>query len=109
MASRVVRVLRSRWLAPLALLAVYAVVSLLLGRPGYLSTDTGAKVATLDAMSRSGSWSPEVPYWAAEWDPDGVANPFYRLEKNDRDEWVGVTTVPMLLLARPLYDIGGHR
>lgn len=91
------------------LLAAYVVLSLGLDPGGYLGTDTGAKVATLEVMDRSGSARPDVGYWAEEWDPQGVAHPLYQAYRTADGDWVAVTTLPMLQAARPLYAIGGYR
>ncbi|MGH9085167.1 MAG: hypothetical protein ACRDYW_06905 [Acidimicrobiales bacterium] len=96
-------------LASLALVLVYLALSLVLDPGGYLGTDTGAKVATLEAMDRSGSARPNVGYWAEEWDPRGVVHPLYQSKRVDDGEWVAVTTLPMLEAARPLYALGGYR
>lgn len=101
-------VTRPLWAAS-ALLGVYLVLSMFNATGGYLGTDTGAKVATLQRMSDAGTFRPEVGYWAEAWDPDGVYHPLYDTGLNEDDEWVNVTTLPMLLVARPLYDLGGYR
>src|SRR3546814_3677047 len=75
---------------------------------GYLGTDTGAKVATLEVMDQRGSAKPQLGYWAEQWDPDGSLHPIYDSDPID-GEWVHVTTLPMLELARPLYALGGYR
>jgi hypothetical protein len=103
-----------RWLrTPLgaagALLLAYVALSALMDPAGYLGTDTGAKVATLEAMDRSGSTSPDVGYWAEAWDPDGVVHPLYQSKRLEDGSWVAVTTLPMLEAARPLYALGGYR
>src|SRR3546814_12247060 len=75
---------------------------------GYLGTDTGAKVATLEVMDQRGSAKPQLGYWAEQWDPDGSLHPIYDSDPID-GEWVHVTTLQMLELARPLYALGGYR
>jgi hypothetical protein len=100
--------LRRTLLACLLLLGVYAAASALLDPGGYLGTDTGAKVATLDRMVDTGTWRPALPYWADAQDPDGRVHPIYDTAKID-GHWVHVTTLPMLFAARPLYDLGGYR
>jgi hypothetical protein len=92
-----------------ALLCVgYLAISALGDSRGTLGTDTGGKLATLGEMDRNGSWTPDVGYWAADVDPDGVAHPLYYTVRFD-DAYVNVTTLPMLFVAKPLYDIGGTR
>ncbi len=75
---------------------------------GYLSTDTGGKVATLEAMGERGDWDPDIGYWAEDFDPDGSLHPQWFTARID-DRWVNVTTLPMLLAGKPLYDLGGYR
>lgn len=75
---------------------------------GYLGTDTGGKTATLEAMDRRGDWSVDVGYWAEEHDPTGRFHPLYGTSRTD-EGWVQVTSVPMILAARPLWALGGYR
>ena len=90
-------------MAALVVLAVYGVLALLNSTGGYLGTDTGAKVITLDRMAEEGTFSPAIGYWAEEWDPDGDYHPLFDTRRSDGGEWVNVTTLPMLIAARPLY------
>jgi hypothetical protein len=94
--------------ACLLLLGAYGAASALVQPGGTLGTDTGAKVATLDHMARAGTWTPEVPYWAQAEDPAGRVHPIYDTGLVD-GHWVHVTTLPMLIAARPLYEAGGYR
>lgn len=73
---------------------------------GFLSTDVGGKLATLEAMDRRGDLSPDLGYWAEEHDPDGSLYPMFSTS-HVGDQWVNVTTLPMLYLALPLYALGG--
>lgn len=95
-------------LAAALLLAAYGMLSLAMNPGGYLGTDTGAKVATLEVMDDRGSARPALGYWAEDLDPDGRLHPIYDARPVDGD-WVHVTTLPMLELARPLYALGGYR
>jgi len=95
--------------AAVILLLAYAGLSLLMDPRGYLGADTGVKVATLEAMSRSGSTTPDVGYWAERWDPTGEVHPLYQTNRMSDGSWVAVTTLPMLELALPLYRVGGYR
>lgn len=97
------------WIAGLVLLAVYAALSLLMNPGGYLGTDTGAKVYTLEVMDRADTARPDVGYWAEDFDPDGSVHPLYQTAAQDDGGWVAVTTLPMLEAARPLYGLGGYR
>ncbi|MEE9417808.1 MAG: hypothetical protein V3V01_21195, partial [Acidimicrobiales bacterium] len=95
--------------AVVAVLLVYAILAVFnSGGVGYLSTDTGGKVATLEAMSQRGDLTPDVGYWAVQHDPEGRLHPFANTEKRG-DQWVNVTTLPMLYAAYPLYQVGGYR
>ncbi len=94
--------------ASVVLLAVYVGLSSLNDPAGYLGTDTGGKVATLEVMSEQGTVDPDLGYWAERWDPDGNLHPlFYTSQFGDR--WVNVTTLPAVLVAAPLYGVGGYR
>lgn len=75
---------------------------------GYLGTDTGGKTATLAAMVDRGDWSADVGYWAQEHDPSGAFHPMFGTRRTD-EGWIQVTTLPMVLAARPLYEMGGYR
>lgn len=72
---------------------------------GFLGTDTGGKVATLQAMD---GFDPDVGYWAEQWDPEGRLHPLYATLPLD-GKWVQVTTIPALYAAYPLYQLGGYR
>ncbi|MGH9177728.1 MAG: hypothetical protein ACRD0N_04140, partial [Acidimicrobiales bacterium] len=90
------------------LLAAYVVLSLFNDPRGYLGTDTGGKVATLEVMKERGDLDPDVGYWAEEWDPDGALHPLY-YTAHVGHRWVNVTTLPMLYAGYPLYRLGGYR
>ncbi len=105
--TRVALSLRRPVVGAAVLLAVYGLLSLLVAGHGQLGTDTGGKVATVEAMVRSGG-DPDVGYWAEALDPEGEHHPlFYTSRIGDR--WINATTLPMLHAARPLYDLGGYR
>jgi hypothetical protein len=105
--DRVHRV-RNVVLAGLALLLVYAALSFVNDPRGTLSTDVGGKVATLKVMESAGSATPDVGYWAGEWDPTATYHGLYYTAVVD-GKYVNVTTVPVLELARPLFAAGGYR
>ena len=90
------------------LLGAYLALSLLNDPRGFLGTDTGAKVATLQVMSDRGRLDPDVGYWAERWDPGGRVHPLYNTGRLG-DRWVNVTTLPMLYAAHPLHRLGGYR
>ena len=92
------------------LLAIYVGLSFLNSPRGFLGTDTGGKVATLEVMTDGPgiSLDPDLGYWAEEWDPDGSVYPIY-YTAHLGSRWVNVTTLPMLYAALPLYEVGGYR
>ena len=94
--------------ACLLLLVVYVGLSFLNDERGYLGTDTGGKVATLQVMADGGGLDPDVGYWAEQWDPDGRLHPLYATLPID-GKWVQVTTLPALYAGLPLFDLGGYR
>jgi hypothetical protein len=95
--------------AALVLLGAYLGLSLLMDPMGSLGTDTGGKVATLEVMAANGeATDPDVGYWASPWDPDAELHGLY-FTAVVGDRYVNVTTLPMLLAARPLHELGGHR
>ncbi|HEX8771474.1 MAG TPA: hypothetical protein VF711_11970, partial [Acidimicrobiales bacterium] len=100
--------LRSTLPACLILVAVYMCLSLFNNAHGYLGTDTGGKVATLEAMHDHGGLNPDIGYWAAKWDADGHLHPLYYTAHLD-GKWVNATTLPALYVAYPLYELGGYR
>jgi hypothetical protein len=90
------------------LLLVYVAVSFLNDPHGFLGTDTGGKVATLRMMARHHTLDPNLGYWAQRWDPSGRLHPlYYTSHLNGR--WVNVTTLPALIVALPLWMLGGYR
>ncbi len=103
----------TRWLrrplvAGLVLVAVYVVLSFAMDSAGFLGTDTGGKVATVKVMSERGDFDPDIGYWASQWDPEGRVHGLYYTSKVG-DRYINVTSLPMVLAARPLYDVGGYR
>jgi multisubunit Na+/H+ antiporter MnhC subunit len=101
--------LRRPFVAALVLLLVYVAASFALNDPrGTLGTDTGGKLATLHMMERNGGLNPDVGYWAQRYDPHGVLQPLHYTYRVG-DKWVNVTTLPMLVVAYPLYLGGGNR
>ncbi len=102
--SLVVRAWSSTAGAALMLLAIYVGVLILSDLGGNIGSDVGGKTATLDALVSDGTV--DVGYWAEAYDPDGSVHPMFSTERFG-DDWVNVTTLPMLLLAWPLAEIGG--
>jgi hypothetical protein len=98
--------------AAIVLFVAYVGLSFLNNPHGYLGTDTGGKMATLEAMTQRGGTSVDVGYWAATDDPTGSLHPLYytyRITSAGSTQWVNVTTVPAIELAAPLYRMGGAR
>lgn len=94
--------------AAVVLLAAYVALSWCMSPEGFLGTDTGGKVATVKVMSERGDLDPDVGYWAAAWDPEArVHGLYYTTRVGDR--YVQVTSLPMIVAARPLWDLGGYR
>lgn len=87
---------------------VLMLVGQLMDPAGFLSTDVGGKVATLDAMSAGHTLSPDLGYWAASLDPDGSLFPMFSTS-HVGNAWVNVTSLPMLYLALPFHWLGGPR
>jgi hypothetical protein len=99
---------RVAWAACAGLLLAYAALSFVIDVRGTLLADSGGKLATLEVMAERGTLDPDVGYWAAADDPDGVVHPL-RFTSRRGDEWVQATTLPMLYAAVPLYELGGLR
>jgi hypothetical protein len=94
--------------AMVVLLAVYGFLSFLNDPRGTLGTDTGGKLATLAQMERAHSLDPDIGYWAEDHDPEGRLHPLW-YTGHFGDRWINVTTLPMVVAASPLYDVGGPR
>lgn len=94
--------------AMVLLLAAYLVCSLADDPRGTLGSDSGGKLATLAAMERHGALDPDVGYWAEAVDPNGDLHPLY-YTAHLGGRWVNVTTLPMLVVAFPLFVLGGTR
>lgn len=98
-----------RWgVAAVGLLACYLALSALNSPEGFLGTDTGAKVATVRVMVERATFDPDVGYWAAAVDPDGRFHPLIYTERRG-EQFLAVTSLPMVLAARPLWALGGMR
>ncbi len=88
--------------AAIVLLICYFGAASLNNPRGFLGTDTGAKVATLHQSTT------DVGYWAKADDPTASLHPLFDTIHVD-SHYVAVTTLPMLMAARPLWDAGGMR
>ena len=101
--------LRRPVIAGLVLLVAYGGLSLFMDPGGYLGTDTGGKVATLEEMAHhGGGLDPDVGYWAADQDPEASLHGLYFTTRVG-DRYLNVTTLPMIYAALPLYELGGYR
>ncbi len=104
-----------RWWAPLTrplfaglvLMIAFFALSLPNDAAGFLGTDTGGKVATLETIDETGTFDLDVGYWAADVDPEGEIHPLWFTSQFD-DKWVQVTTLPLIVIAAPLYAVGGY-
>ena len=88
------------------LFVVLGSLMLLTDSAGFLSTDVGGKVATLEAMKVSGGLTPDLGYWAETADPDGSLYPMWSTSHIE-GKWVNATSLPMIYVAYPLYRAGG--
>lgn len=95
-------------IASLVVLVVYVVLVATFDARGHLGGDTASKVAVLRAVDGGGHPQFDVGYWAAAEDPDARYHPLYYTTVVE-GRYQQLTTLPMLWLARPLYDIGGSR
>ncbi len=93
---------------PVVLLGVLFLLSMALDVRGTLGTDSGGKIATLVSMERSGTLRPDVGYWAAPWDPEARVHGLIYTTRIG-DQFVNVTTLPMVVVGYPLYRLGGTR
>lgn len=94
--------------ATLLVIAVYAALLLLIDPSAQIGSDASAKITALEAMRRSGSTDPTIEYWMAGADPAGAWFPLANAGRVG-DRWSTVVTLPMIELARPLYNAGGVR
>jgi len=92
--------------AVLVLLLAYAVL-LALGdsRTGSVS-DVGGKLATAKALAEGDGTTPDLGYWAAEDDPEGIFHPVANTSPVG-DAWVQATSVPYSLATGVLWRLGG--
>ncbi len=95
-------------LAGLALLLAYVALSFVNDDRGTLSTDVGGKTATLRVMEATGSWTPQVGYWATQWDPTAADHGLYYTTVIDGHA-VNVTSLPVMVLAEPFFRVAGYR
>ena len=102
------RVIMRPLVAGVLLLLVLGGLSFLNDPRGTLSTDVGGKIATLEVMANHHTIDPDVGYWAARWDPAATLHGLYKTGRIG-DQYVNVTTLPMLVVAVPLYELGGLR
>ena len=95
----------------LALLAVglVALAVAWLGDPRAASfSDAGGRLATTKVMADSGSWVPDLGYWAGAVDPTGDHHAILFAQPRG-DRWVAVNALPLVTAGKPLWQIGGAR
>ena len=95
----------------LALLAVglVALAVAWLGDPRAASfSDAGGRLATTKVMADSGSWVPDLGYWAGAVDPTGAHHAILFAQPHG-DRWVAVNALPLVTAGKPLWQIGGAR
>ena len=93
-------------LSVVGLVAIYVLVVALGDTRAWSGSDAGGKVATVRVMAESGSWSPDVDYWAEQWDPDGAFHPLI-YTRHVGEKWVQITSLPFIYLGVPLWHMGG--
>ncbi len=86
--------------------AFLVLTSFLLDPDGSLGTDTGGKVATINAMQARGDWTPSLGYWAEESDPTGSNHPFFGTTRRETG-WINITSLPMIMASRPFVGLLG--
>ena len=92
-----------------AVAAVYAAGFLLVNTSTHLLTDVGGKTASMAAMINGGDWDPGLDYWFESSDPEGRFFPAAHTSLAPNGSWINSTSWTMLLVARPLWAIGGAR
>lgn len=102
------RLVGAPWLWCVALIAAYVALSFVLDAGGGLGVDSGSKVGTLRIMGERDSFKPDIGYWAEQWDPDADYHGMLFTSRIG-DQYVNVTSLPMIVLAHPLWGLGGHR
>jgi len=89
------------------LLAAYVVLSFLWSPKAFMGPDEGGKVATLRSMAAHSTLVPRVGYWAAADDPHAVLHALTGTGAV-HGNFVQVTSVPMMIVAAPLWRLGGY-
>lgn len=100
---------RPLWVDALVLGVLLFLLSFANDPNAYLSTDIGGKTAAVQAMVDRGDWSTDIGYWAEDIDPDGGAHPMAFTRRMANGWWVNTTSIPMVVAARPLWELGGAR
>ena len=88
-------------------LCVYVALNVLTASGAHLLTDVGGKAASLEAMQQRGDWNPDIGYWYADVDPTGRFFPLDKTTQTANGGWVNTTSLTMVLMMKPLYDLGG--
>lgn len=86
---------------------LYATLVVVLGGRAHLGGDTGGRAAVLAAVDTGEHGHYDVGYWAMADDPDLALHPLYYTQTLD-GRAQQLSTLPMVLLARPLFAVGGE-
>ncbi len=95
-------------LSALAAFVLLFSLSFALDLDGSLGSDSGGKVATINAMAERGDWNVGLGYWVEDLDPTGFNTPFYGTQSREKG-WINITSLPMILATKPLVDLAGPR
>ena len=100
---------RLRLALSLLIIGFVAVSVAWLGDPRAASfSDAGGRLATVKTMADEGRWVPDIGYWAAPVDVEGLHHPILFTTPHGA-HWVEVTSVPLVVVGRPLWQLGGAR
>ncbi len=98
---------RTRLVVAMVLVGFVTLTVAWLGDPRAASfSDAGGRLATVKTMAEHGSWVPDLGYWAKDLDPLAAAHPIYGTYPYG-EHYVEVTSVPLVVTARPLWQLGG--
>ena len=90
-----------------ALLALVYVGVILLGDPrAGLIADSGGKLATAKVMAEDGTVTPDIGYWAEDWDPAGTFHPLVN-SRATGSGWIQATSVPYAMATAGLWSLAG--
>jgi hypothetical protein len=87
---------------------LYSAFVVLLGGRAHLGGDTGGRAAVLAAVDTGEHGRFDVGYWMTVDDPELLLHPLYYTQTLD-GRAQQLSTLPMVLVARPLVAVGGER